>query len=93
MSHRRVKAIEFDDEDLYDEEDDFDEPEVQGPSAEDKEQLRLSAIEVREQLGPDFETLDQEIQETLWYYYYDIGKTVTYIKSMALLSYQSKTPD
>lgn len=82
MSHRRVKVIDYYEDDYLDDEDTFDEPEGQGPSAEDKEQLRLGTIEVRAQLGSNVDVLDQEIQEALWYYYYDVGKTVTYIKSM-----------
>lgn len=81
MSHRRVKAIDYDEDDYFDNEDAFEELQDQGPSAEDKEQLRLGTIEVRRELGTSFDASDLEIQEALWYYYYDLGKTITYIKS------------
>lgn len=83
MSNRRVKALEYDDDDLgYD---DYDEEGQQDElSNEDKEQLRLGTIEVRKQLGPAYDMFvgDSEIQDALWNYYYDIGKSVAYIKGI-----------
>lgn len=83
MSNRRVKNVGYDDGDLdydddYEEEFDGGQEEV---SAEDKEQLRLGTIEVRKSLDPACQATDQEIQDKLWDTYYDIGKTVSYIKS------------
>ena len=80
MSHKRVKAIAAD-EDLLDDYDDefYGEEEQEGPTAEDKERLRLGTIEVRKALGPEY--TDKDIQDSLWYYYYDVGKTITYLKS------------
>lgn len=83
MSNRRVKSLDYDDDDLdYDEgfEEEYDggQEEV---SAEDKEQLRLGTIEVRKVLGSGYQATDAEIQDALWNYYYDIAKTVTFIKS------------
>lgn len=46
------------------------------------EQLRVGTVQVRSRLGPGVVITDQEIQESLWYYYYDIEKTVNYIISM-----------
>ena len=83
MSNRRVKNVDFDDGDL-DYDDDYDEDFDQGQeevSAEDKEQLRLGTIEVRKSLGPAYQVSDTEIQSKLWDTYYDIEKTVSYIKS------------
>ncbi len=83
MSTRRVKNVDYDDDDLdYDE--DYDEGSdegQQGVSAEDKEQLRLGTIEVRRSLGPAYQVSDTEIQDKLWDTYYDIEKTVAYVKS------------
>jgi len=83
MSNRRVKTVGYDDGDLdYDDayEEEFDEGQEE-VSAEDKEHLRLGTIEVRQSLGPAHQATDQEIQDKLWDTYYDIAKTVSYIKS------------
>lgn len=83
MSNRRVKNVDFDDDDL-DYDDDYDDGFHGGQeevSAHDKEQLRLGTIEVRKLLDPASQATDQEIQDKLWDTYYDIGKTVSYIKS------------
>ncbi|KAI1626008.1 elongation factor EF-1 alpha subunit [Exophiala viscosa] len=89
MSNRRVKslALEADDYDAddYDEyaggDDNFDSGGDSELSPEDKEQMRLGAIKVREALGSAIPVSDKEIQETLWHYYYDVGKSVVYLKN------------
>lgn len=43
------------------------------------EQLRQSTITVREELPPRNQITDKQIQDSLWYYYYDIEKTVKYL--------------
>ncbi|KAK8233820.1 hypothetical protein HDK90DRAFT_487729 [Phyllosticta capitalensis] len=80
MSHRRVKNIDFDDDDIDDyEEDDYGEEEL---SPEDQEQMRLGKTKVREALGPDYANVaDKHIEDALWNYYYDIGKSVSYLKN------------
>ncbi|KAF4541878.1 Elongation factor TU GTP binding domain-containing protein [Lasiodiplodia theobromae] len=80
MSHRRVKDIAYDDEDIYDE-DDYDEGEEE-LTEEDKEQMRQGTIKVREALGAEYSNIsNKQIEEALWNYYYDIGKSVTYLKN------------
>lgn len=79
MSHKRVKAITAEDD--FDDDYDYDEEEEGDLSAEDKEQLRLGTLEVRKTLGSDF--TDAEIQESLWHYYYDVAKTISYLKSQS----------
>jgi elongation factor 1 alpha-like protein len=81
MSKHRIKNVSVDD-DLYD---DFDDDEGQADetetlTAEDKEQLRLGTLKVREALT-GVSVSDGEIQEALWHYYYDVAKSVTYLKS------------
>lgn len=81
MSKHRIKNVSVDD-DLYD---DFDDNEGEADetetlTAEDKEQLRRGTVEVREALA-GISASDSEIQEALWHYYYDVGKSVTYLKS------------
>ncbi|KAG9559055.1 elongation factor EF-1 alpha subunit, partial [Aureobasidium melanogenum] len=96
MAHRRVKEIDYD-EDEYDEyysgEDEYgyDGPDTGAAAAdtqedelstEDKEQMRIGTENVRAALGDvsDFVT-DEAIQEALWHYYYDVAKSVTYLKN------------
>ncbi|KAK7517896.1 uncharacterized protein IWZ02DRAFT_489218 [Phyllosticta citriasiana] len=81
MSHRRIKNIDFDDDDDLDEydEDDYGEEEL---SPEDQEQMRQGKTKVREALGPDYANVgDKQIEDALWNYYYDIGKSVAYLKN------------
>ena len=82
----RTRNVDYDDDDLYD--DDYYEEEGDdggagdGMSEEDKEQMRIGTIRVREAMGDmsDF-TSDKQIQEALWHYYYDVGKSVSYLKN------------
>ena len=85
MSRHRVKAVAMDDDDYY-EDNDYGDEETAGEggdelSEHDRQQLRLGTIEVRKQLGSEYNPSDSEIQEALWHYYYDIGKSVAYLKS------------
>jgi elongation factor 1 alpha-like protein len=96
MAHRRVKEIDYD-SDEYDEYYSGEEEEygVEGGaaaaagnddelSAEDKEHMRVGTESVREALGDAFsEVTDVAIQEALWHYYYDVAKSVTYLKNQA----------
>ena len=43
--------------------------------------MRAGTIKVREELGSSFSVTDAQIQEALWNYYYDVGKSVTFLKS------------
>jgi elongation factor 1 alpha-like protein len=96
MAHRRVKDIDYD-EDEYDEyysgeeEYGYDGTEAAPAQAvsqedelspEDKEHMRIGTESVRAALGDasDFVT-DDAIQEALWHYYYDVAKSVTYLRS------------
>ncbi|KIW93372.1 translation elongation factor Tu [Cladophialophora bantiana CBS 173.52] len=85
MSNRRVKSLALDEDDYDDYEDYDDDYGDDGGdnelSAEDKELLRQGTIKVRAALGPAFPATENEIQEALWHYYYDIGKSVTYLKN------------
>ncbi|KAF2398638.1 hypothetical protein EJ06DRAFT_512670 [Trichodelitschia bisporula] len=80
MSHRRVKGVSYDgDYDGDDYDDDGGDENVISP--EDREQLRLGAVEVRRQLG-DVAVTDKEVLDALWYYYFDTDKTVSYLKNL-----------
>jgi elongation factor 1 alpha-like protein len=54
-----------------------------GSTDSDVEQLRIGTTKVREALNSDMDVSDAQIQESLWHYFYDVGKTVTYLKSEA----------
>ncbi len=45
------------------------------------EYLRRCTVDVRKTLGSDFPVSDQDIENSLYYYYYDIQKTVNYLLS------------
>jgi elongation factor 1 alpha-like protein len=83
----RTRNVDYDDDDVYDD-DDYYEDEAgdaaggDGMTEDDKEQMRVGTIRVREALGDvsDF-TSDEQIQEALWHYYYDVGKSVSYLKN------------
>ena len=78
--HKLVKGL-----DLHEELDDYDGAEddtyEEELAPEDKEHLRRGTIEVRSTLGSDFPATDKEIEESLYYYYYDVRKTVNYLLS------------
>jgi len=80
MSFRRVKEVSYNDEDEdYDE---YGEDAGDELSPEDKKQLEVGTIAVRAELDPDIIVSDKEVQDALWHYYYDIGKSVTYLKNL-----------
>ena len=87
MSNRRVKSLALDEDDYddYDEDEEYYDQEATGDnelSPEDQEQLRQGTVKVRQALGPGFPASDKEIQDALWNYYYDVSKSVSYLKSM-----------
>lgn len=44
--------------------------------------MRQGTAKVREALGPDSPNItNKQIEEALWNYYYDVAKSVTYLKS------------
>lgn len=80
MSKHRIKAVALDDEyDDYDE--DYEEEAGDVLTQEDREQLAAGTVAVRVELGDGFPATDKDIQDSLWHTYYDIGKTVSYLKS------------
>ena len=54
---------------------------------DDKRQMRECSTKVREALLDDVPGVtDKEIEDSLWHYYYDIDKSVTYLRSLWLSS-------
>lgn len=80
MSKHRIKAVALDD-DYNDFDEDYEDDADDGLTAEDKEQIEAGTIAVRAELGQGFPATDKDIQDSLWHYYYDIAKTVAYLKS------------
>ena len=86
MSNRRFKSLAADD-DVYgdggDYEDEYDEGQgVIEMTDEDREQIRVGTTKIRESLGPSFSSVPtKDIEEALWHYYYDLDKSVAYLKS------------
>lgn len=74
--HKLVKTLDLDAE-----LDDFDGVEESGDEYDPNEDIRMKAAltDAREVLDSNF--TDKEIQESLWYYYYDVEKTVNYLLS------------
>ncbi|PHH81533.1 hypothetical protein CDD82_550 [Ophiocordyceps australis] len=65
-------------DDLIDYQDDYDDDEF---SAEDHEAMKTGTAEVRLALGPDASKVTvTQIQDSLWHYYYDVDKSVAYLR-------------
>ena len=94
MSKHRIKSISYD-EDYDDDYDDDDYDNEEDPSRaltdEDREQLRRGSISVRQALGPHFPVTEEEIKESLWHYYYDVAKSVSYLKGLSTRHKWSET--
>jgi elongation factor 1 alpha-like protein len=96
MSNRRVKDIDYDDDEVYgnyEEEYDEGQDELTG---NDKDQMQEGTAKVKSLLGSEVSVTDKEIQEALWHYYYDVEKSVTYLNNLRKPASQSqkkpKTP-
>src|ERR1700755_3395455 len=48
----------------------------------DRESMRKATIDVKAAINGDFTVTDEEIQESLWYYYFDVDKTVNYLRGI-----------
>ncbi|KAJ4983666.1 elongation factor Tu GTP binding domain-containing protein [Stagonosporopsis vannaccii] len=78
---QRTRNVDYDDDDLY-EDDYYEEEEAEPMSADDKEQMQIGTVSAREALGSAGSHIsDAQIQEALWHYYYDVGKSVSYLKN------------
>lgn len=45
------------------------------------ERLRTGILQVRSILGDSVSVTSTEIEDSLWHYYYDVDKTVNYLRS------------
>ncbi|KAK6526030.1 Hsp70 suppressor, GTPase facilitates ribosomal subunit dissociation [Arthrobotrys megalospora] len=89
--HKIVRTMNLADElDDFDGEDDYYE-EDEGMSPADKARMANSLRQVREVIGDDIPTLtDGKIEETLWYYYFDVERTITYLLNQVGASEKKK---
>lgn len=82
-SHKRVKDIDYDEDDMYSgDEDDYDNAGDDGLTAEDKENFATLTPVVRAELEEaGLQVENKEIEDALWHYFWDVGKSVTYLKN------------
>ncbi|PGH15027.1 translation elongation factor Tu [Helicocarpus griseus UAMH5409] len=92
MSRHRIKNLSYDDDDDYASDDDTGADEL---SPEDREQMRQCTVLVRELLSADTPPVpasDEEIWESLWYYYYDVEKVAGYLRKKHAPKVPKKQP-
>jgi elongation factor 1 alpha-like protein len=89
-SHKRVKDIDYDEDDMYSgDEGDYDNAGGDELSAEDKQNFAELTPVVRAELDEaGLQVENKEIEDALWHYFWDVGKSVTYLKNAK----QPKTP-
>ncbi|KAG6013138.1 hypothetical protein E4U43_007473 [Claviceps pusilla] len=70
----------YDEDDFFDG-DDYEEEAEEGLSAEDKAAMDKGTADVKKSLGANASKVSiQQIQEALWHYYYDVDKSVAYLR-------------
>ncbi|KAK3705720.1 hypothetical protein LTR37_013163 [Vermiconidia calcicola] len=78
----RVKNIEYDDDDLYAEDEEADGEEEQAYTDEDRQNFDDLTPVVRAELNEaGLQASDREIEEALYYYYWDVVKSVVHLKN------------
>ncbi|KAK1725982.1 P-loop containing nucleoside triphosphate hydrolase protein [Colletotrichum acutatum] len=80
--HQAVRNLDYEEAlDEFEGDDYEEEGEADQLSAEDREAMAIGTATVQSTLGPDADKVTvQQIQESLWHYYYDIEKTVSYLQ-------------
>lgn len=81
---QRVKNVGYDEDDLYSDEDDYVEEggDEQGYTDEDRENFAALTPVVRAELEESgLQVDDGEIGQALWHYFWDVGKSVAYLKN------------
>ncbi|KAK0870680.1 hypothetical protein LTR87_013169 [Friedmanniomyces endolithicus] len=78
---QRVKNVDFDEDELYDDDDEYGE-EAEMYLQEDRANFAALTPVVRAELEEvGLQASDKEIQDALWNYYWDVAKAVTYLKN------------
>ncbi|KAL9535755.1 hypothetical protein SMMN14_01412 [Sphaerulina musiva] len=79
---QRVKNIDYDDDDVYSDEEEYAEEGSGEYSAEDKENFAALTPVVRAELDEaGIPATTKQIEDALWHYYWDVGKSVAYLKN------------
>jgi elongation factor 1 alpha-like protein len=77
---QRVKNIDYDDDELYDDED--EQYEEDGYTDEDRNNFATLTPVVQAELDEaGLQASNKEIEDALWHYYWDVGKSVAYLKN------------
>lgn len=81
--HRLYQNYDYDNDlDEFDGDEFAEEEEEEELSPEDKAQMTAATAEVKSMLGPQASKVPtQQIQQSLWHYYYDVDKTIAYLIS------------
>lgn len=78
----RVKNIEYDEDELDLDDEEYGEEEQQTYTAEDRDNFASLTPVVRAELDEaGLQASDRDIEEALWHYYWDVGKSVAYLKN------------
>ncbi|EME89327.1 uncharacterized protein MYCFIDRAFT_19415, partial [Pseudocercospora fijiensis CIRAD86] len=80
---QRVKNVDYDEDDLYSDEEGYEDgQDAQGYTAEDKDNFANLTPVVRAELEENgIQATSAQIEEALWHYYWDVGKSVAYLKN------------
>lgn len=79
---QRVKNVDYDEDDLYDDEEDGYGDKTEEYSAEDKQNFATLTPVVRAELEEaGVQASDMEIEDSLWHYFWDVEKSVSYLKT------------
>lgn len=77
---QRVKKIDYEDDDLYS--NDGEGEEEEGYTDDDRDNFATLTPVVRAELDEaGLQAADREIEEALWHYYWDVSKSVAYLKN------------
>jgi elongation factor 1 alpha-like protein len=82
-SHKRVKDIDYDEDELYSgDEEEYDNTGGDALTEEEKENFATLTPVVRAELDEaGLQVENKEIEDALWHYFWDVGKSVTYLKN------------
>ena len=90
--HKNIRGLNLDDElNDYDGDDGYydEEPAEQQMSPADKARMANALRQTKNIIGEVPSLTDQKIEETLWYYYFDVERTVGYLLSESCSCYSN----
>ncbi|RDA89820.1 hypothetical protein CP533_3019 [Ophiocordyceps camponoti-saundersi (nom. inval.)] len=84
---------DYDDDDLVDHYEDYDDDDDNEMGPEDRQAMAKGTAEVQAALGNDVNKVAvTQIQEALWHYYYDVDKSVSYLRKTFVQPTPKPTP-